>query len=300
MNQPPDNSSSNSSFDPGAGTKAKLASLDGDFNTNPQFGFMGMLEKHEQQEKEANEAFRRERPTKDDAGQTEKGERSVSPSDPPDWLAPINTSVQVLKGEVSERLSQLANEISSIKTPPAATAVNHYEDVPEEVRPVLQRMDAQQRAINEVALRTEHNRAREALRSAKGKYKDFDYNDGQLDQVWQGHVKGDPNRAANINWDLYFDQQYHAQLNPKLTAENKELREKLESLQSNRNTVQDLQAVPRTNRQSAPVMSTRSVDDAGFNEELYQRAKAKIQKGRFVGFGRALIEEQQKMLRHTA
>jgi hypothetical protein len=293
VSQPQDSSN----FDPGAGTKAKLASLDGDFNTNPQFGFLGMLEAHEQKEKEANEAFKKDRnPAQKDAVDQEE---KKSPSDPPDWLAPINTSVQVMKGEMSQRLSQLANEISSIKSPPAATPINRYEDVPEEVRPVFERMDAQQRAINEVALRTEHNRAREALRSAKARYKDFAFEDQSLDEVWRNHAKGNPDRVANVNWDLYFDQQYHAQLNPKLSAENKELREKLESLQSNRNSVQDLQAVPRTNRQSTPAMSSKT-DDAGFNEELYQRAKSKIQKGRFVGFGRALIEEQQRMLRNSA
>ncbi len=296
MNQPQDNSSNQ--FDPGAGTKAKLASLDGEFNTNPSFGFMGMLEKHEQQEREANESFKRDSNPKDAGGANQAD--TDSPSNPPDWLAPINTSVQVLKGEVSDRLSQLANEISSMKTPPAtAQQINTYEDVPDEVRPVLQRMDAQQRAINEVALRTEHNRAREALRSAKNKYKDFDYTDNQLEQIWQSHVKGDPNRAHSVNWDLYFDQQYHAQLNPKLAQENKDLKDKIEALQSNRNTVQDMQAIPRANRQSTPTMSTRA-DADGINEELYQRAKNKVQKGRFVGFGRALIEEQQKMIRNSA
>ena len=296
MNPPQDNSQ----FDSGQGVKAKLASLDGDFNTSPQFGFMGLLAEHEQKERDANEAFNRDNKAKIVASETDTGEKNI-PSDPPDWFGPINTSLQTLKGEMSQNLGHLASQIQEMKlSPPASTPVNPYENAPEEIVPVLQRMDAQQRAINATALTAEHNRAREALRAAKGRYKDFEYSDDELETVWRGHVKNDPNRAAGTNWDMYFDQQYNSRSLPKIRSENQDLKSKLEALQSNRNTVQDLQAVPRTNRQSAPAMSAKNLDTSDFSEDLYQRAKNKVQKGRFIGFGRALIEEQAKMLRSSA
>ena len=265
------------------GITERLASLDGDFNTNKGFGFQGIMD-----------------------AQTEKAQADLQiasgqvkePADkedsPPEWFGPLNTSLQKMKEDQSNAIGQLANSIAQLKQDERRTPELVYDQFSPEVAPVAQKVDNIQGQISNLTLRTEHQRAKQALNDARGRYKDFDYSDEELGKVWQSFVGKDPNRAANTDWDTYFKVQHETRSNPKLTTENQKLREEIERLKSSRNSVQDLYSVPRSNRQSNTIV--KPSDGAEFNEDLYQRAKKKLQRGRFAGFNQALIEEQRKML----
>jgi hypothetical protein len=260
-----------------SGIAERLAGLDSEFNTNKNFGFMGMVDGEEKKAPEEKEI-------PSPASKEDK-------SNPPEWFGPINTSLQTVRGEFQQGLGNLANEIQQLKVARQDTR-EMASDVPPEMQPVVQKFNAIDRNVNTLALRQEYQRAKDALRDARGKYKDFTYSDDELNTVWQSHVRNNPDTAASTNWDSYFKTQNIDRAYPKITSENEKLRSELERLKSNRNSVQDLYAVPRSNRQSTP---TRSTSDDDFDEDLYQRAKRKIQKGSFRGFNRALVNEQRRM-----
>lgn len=265
--------------DRGSTLSDKLASLDSDFNTNKGFGFMGMLNAGEEKAREELEEIKEEKSVKDDG--------------PPEWFGPINTSLQQTRTEFQQGLGRLAGELQQLKQAKEPEVNQEFSDLPDEARPIIQKFDSLEKNLGTLALRQEHTRAKEALRDARGKYKEFGYTDEDFNQVWSQHVRNNPNVAANTDWDNYFRTQHESRINPRLSQENEKLKAEIEKLKSNRNTVKDLYAVPRSNRQSTPARS--SGDNPDFDEELYQRAKSKLQKGKFIGFNRALLEEQRKM-----
>jgi len=281
----PDNN--NSSID-GNNIRERLASLDSDFNTNQGFGFQGIMAAQEEKERQLNATAK-----------AEVVEQETAPAkDPMEWIAPLNTSIQTIRGEVQQGIGALANEINQLKQSRQTDEFAPAYDVPPEVLPVVQRYENEisnlKKTTGELAVRQEWQRAQNALREARSKYKDFNYTDDELNQVWTGHVRNNPNVAASTNWDSYFKTQYEARVNPRLAEENTKLKADLERLKSGRNSVQDLYAVPRSNRQG-PTVTAKNSDDSDFNEELYQRARSKIQKGKFMGFNRALMDEQRKL-----
>lgn len=265
----------------------KLASLDSQFNTNKGFGMMGMINAEENRLRKEVEA-QKETPQ---AAETITPE--TKPSDPPDWFGPINTSLQSVRGEFQQTANALAQELQQLKQSREVQQTQD-ESVPPEISPIIQKVTNVEKSLGTLALRTEWNRAKDALRDARGKYSEFGYTDDEFNQVWNAHVKNNPDTAANTNWENYFKTQYETRRNPKLVEENEKLKAQIAQMQSTRQgQVKDLMAVPRANRQSVPDLS-QNQDDV--EEELYQRAKKRMQKGRFIGFNRALIEEQQKML----
>lgn len=268
-------------LNPQGNLQEKLAGLESEFNPNKGFGLMGMMEANEEKLR-AEHASRTQ----------EKVEVETKDSEtPPDWLAPINTTLQQTRNEFQQGLGQVQNELMALKQ---SREPSHElpSDLPPEVAPFVSKFTDVERSIGNLALRQEFSRAKDALRDAKTRFKDFNYSDGELNSIWQSHVRNNPNTAANTDWDNYFRTQYETRRNPLLLNENESLKKEIDRLKSTRNSVSDLYAVPRSNRQSATV---RNNDDSDFDEDLYQRAKSKVQRGKFLGFNRALLEEQRKM-----
>jgi hypothetical protein len=258
----------------------KLSQLDSQFNTTKQFGFKGLLEESEAKERQLQ-------------GNTSGGDTTPAPTedkpqastDPPQWFGSLNTSLQTIRGELKNEIAQLRNNAPEAPPP-------EDENVSPELSPIIKTTRELGRGQMALALRVEESRAKDALRSARDKYKDFDFTEDELGQVWRSSVGNDANKAARIDWDDYFNTQYSTRQLPKLQRRNEEL-EKQISGKNNRNTVDDSYSVPRSNRALSTV--TRDDNEGPVNEELYRRAAANMRRGSFIGFNKALMNEQRRM-----
>lgn len=246
---------------------------------------MGMLKDQEDRERQVNNSSA----TPPTTSTEPKKEEEV-----PSWFGPMNASLHSIKNEFSTGLTSLKSEIDQLRGPAQPETVDP--NLPPEVAPVYQRVNALNKDFTTLALRQEESRARDALRDARSKYKEFQFSDDDLRNMWGNHIKGNINKAAATDWDAYFRVQYETQVNPRLMSENEKLKAEIARYKNGGNQVDDLLSVPRANRQSAAASQLAEASQGdGLNEELYLRARNKVSKGNFRGFNRALVEEQAKM-----
>lgn len=255
----------------------KLADLGSTFNTNKNFGLMGMLEN--QQAPDSGSAP--PAPTTPAAGNEEHA---------PEWFGLLNTTVQGIKQDLNQNIGQLRQEIASVRTAPAQEhqQAEHLDPASAEVNSVRQ-------DLVKVRLNAAWDRAKSALSVAKAKDKDFDYTEKELQDVWVNRIGNNVAAAESTNWDIYFDQQIASRKAPRLEQENSRLKQELDALKNAGITgaqrMNDMSASPRTGRTSAP-----PPNGSDFDEEVYRRASARMGKGKFKGFNRALVEEQNRRL----
>jgi hypothetical protein len=258
----------------------KLAGLNEQFNTNKSFGLMGMLEAQAQQA---------------DSGLTTDaaavGQAAAATSDQPedrtsDILEPIHSSLRAMHNESAQQLGILRNEIAQLRQAPSPAAQS-YEA---ELDPVARQLSETNNRLNQVQLQSAYDRARNELNMMKVKNPDFDYSENDLQAVWNQHIGNDPNKANATNWGTYFQQQFDSRQNPKLQQRISKLEAELAAKSTN-NSLNDLSAVPRGNRQSLAPQAATSGD---FDEDVYRQASAKMGRFQFKGFNRALVEAQNK------
>lgn len=270
----------------------KLASLDSEFNTNKSFGLMGVLEGTDRNTTQNLQT----RNDGDDLPGDDEGKSDELT--PPDWYAPLNTSLQTLKEELKQENRGQLNELASslMQNMRGTQTEAHDPGVPDEFAPVMGKVDHIAGEMNQLKLQSAYDRAKNSLLNAKLKRKDFDYTDKELDTMWRQNIGNDVGRATAVNWDEYFEVQYASRQTPKLAAENEKLRAEMEKLKSARtsNSVQDLYSVPRSNRTTTPPASSTNAE--GFDEDLYQSVSKKFPRGKFLGFNRALADAQRKRL----
>lgn len=253
----------------------RLADLGNSFNTNPSFGLMGMIEAQETGQGTPAPASAPAAPAADDK--------------PPEWFALINDSLQSVKDSTQQGINQLTREVSSLKQAvPAGQPAPSYDDG---LDPDLRQVRSE---VAQVRLNAAYDRARNALAVAKAKHPDFDYTEDELQRTWQEHIGTNVGAAEATNFDMYFQQQYDSRQRPKIEQENARLKAELEALKGSGN-MSAMSSVPRPGRQTS-ASSPSASSGSDFDEDIYRRASAKMSKGKFMGFNRALIEEQNRKL----
>jgi uncharacterized protein YoxC len=257
----------------------KLAELGPAFNTNPGFGLEGVIKGNEMRTL-ANEGTSTAPETK---AQEIPSEDKVFA----EVIDPLNTSIQSIKQETRTQLGQIANAISELKSG------QKPQDVPtEDVDPATNEIRTLRTEMAQVRLNNAYDRARNSLNTFKTRNPDFDWTEQNIQELWQSRIGNNVNVAETTDWDSYFKMNHDAKRALKQDQMIEELKGKVATLESRRNSVNDLASMPRS---SNSISTAAPVSDNDFNEELYNRASARMGKGRFMGYGRILQEEQQKM-----
>jgi hypothetical protein len=256
----------------------RLAALGQEFNPNKSFGLMGMLEAQNEQQ----------------SGQLQTSEPAESLAQPasaepevPQWIEPFQSSLRQMRNETKEQISRLESRITQ------ASPSGGKSEEEEPLDPVSKEIYGLKQEQQRLRLNTAYERAKNALVSKKLASPDFDYTEDELRDVWTSQVGNNADYADSINWGIYFDQQALSRRTPKLEGRIKELESQLAKTQSTRNSANDLTSVPRSSR-TTPAPQAESGSD--FDEEVYRRATARMGKGRFQGFNRLLLEEQNRKL----
>ncbi len=257
----------------------RLADLGEQFNTNKQFGLMGYIEN--QQETAAPAA------------------KVADPEDdekPPEWFESVNSSLRALKDTTEGQFGQIRSELSSLRQPAPAVAAS--EDFGSE-DPYGQKIGQLEQTVAHTRLNTAWERARNSLNSAKQKYgADFEFQEGDLQNAWKQHIGNNVQAAESTNWDIYFQQQHDSRRAPKLEQRVSQLQAELSNAKQGGGLMNNMAALPRGNRNGAPTPAANANGD--FDEDIYRRATARMGKGRFMGFNRALNDEQNKKLLRAA
>lgn len=269
----------------------RLASLGEQFNTTKQFGMMGLLEQQQQERSQPAPVADAAAPASD-AGK----DSNINISE---ILDPINASLREFRETTTREIGGLRNEMSSFRQAPAPQA----EDAGE-VDPATQRLSNVERSIQETRLNTAWERARNALNAAKIKHgNDFEFSEGELQDVWKQHIGNNVGAAEGTNWDVYMQQQFDSRRAPRLEKRMKELESELAKAKSGGSdpVTAGMAAMPRANRNGAPMPASAGVVN-DFDEDVYRRASARMGKriGSFAGFNRLLVDEQNKKLLRTA
>jgi hypothetical protein len=263
-------------------TLDKLAALGTTFNTNPGFGLMGMLEGQEQRAQQAAQA-----PATQDPAQAAPGTGEDDKA--PEWFGPLNSSLQVFRNDVSEQIGTLRNEIQRVAQPsqPAMSQADY-----DALDPTIKNQMALDHRLAQVELNTHFERARNDLNRIKQEHPDFEYGEKELNDLFKNRIAGNLDAARASDFHAHYKQLYNEQLVPKVNARLKALEAENNQLKSGRSNVTEMSSVPRGNRQSVQPPAQQSGD--AIDEDLYRRASARMSKGRFGGFNRALVEEQQR------
>jgi IS1 family transposase len=256
----------------------KLAELGPTFNTNPGFGLDGVIKGNEMRAL-ANEGTPATPQTK--APQTPSEDKVFA-----EVIDPLNTSIQATKQELRQSLGQINTTLAELKS-------GQMQDVPpEDVDPATSEIRTLRTEMAQVRLNNAYDRARNSLNNFKAKNPDFDWSEQNIQELWQSRIGNNVNVAETTDWDSYFKMNHDAKRAVKQDQMIEELKGKVATLESRRNSVNDLASVPRS---SNAISTATPYPDSDFNEELYARASARMGKGRFMGYGRILQEEQQKM-----
>jgi hypothetical protein len=257
----------------------KLAELGPTFNTNPGFGLDGVIKGNEMRAL-ANEGTPATPQTKaPEAPSEDKVFAEV--------IDPLNTSIQATKQELRQSLGQINTTLAELKSG------QRPQDVPtEDVDPATSEIRTLRTEMAQVRLNNAYDRARNSLNNFKSKNPDFDWSEQNIQELWQSRIGNNVNVAETTDWDSYFKMNHDAKRALKQDQMIEELKGKVATLESRRNSVNDLASVPRS---SNSISTATPYSDNDFNEELYARASARMGKGRFMGFNNVLQEEQRKM-----
>lgn len=263
----------------------RLAELGQTFNTNKGFGMMGMLENQEQSASEPSSLTTAADPTPTTPA------ASTGDSSPPEWFEPLNSSLRAIKEETVQQMNSVRNEIAQLRTPPVIEQLT----ATGEIDPVAHELNTVKGEMGRMKLNTAYERARNSLNTMKIQHPEFDATEQDLRDVWTKSVGNNVGVAEGTNWDAYWAQEFTKRQEPKLKDRISKLENELAQAKSTRNTVNDLASVPRANRQGLP---SPQVSEGAFDEDVYRAASKRMSKGRFSGFNKMLIEEQnRKMLR---
>ena len=268
----------------GAEITSKLAELGPTFNTNPGFGLEGVIKGNEMR------ALGNDAVPAVTVVEPKSAEPVVDDKVFAEVIDPLNTSIQSIKQETRTQLGQIANAISELKS-------GQRPDVQtEDVDPTTSEIRNVRTEMAQLRLNNAYDRARNSLSSFKSKHPDFDWSEQDIRNLWESRIGNNVHTAETTDWDSYFKMNHHAK---RAVAQDKlieELKGKVASIESSRtpgrNSVNDLASMPRS---SNTISTAKPYADDDFNEELYQRATARMSKGRFMGWNGILQEEQRKM-----
>jgi len=265
----------------GSDIASKLSELGPTFNTNPGFGLEGVIKGNEMRTIAEAEA------TKTPLKETKTSEPIIDDKVFQEVINPLNTSIQQTKQELRTSLGQITNTLNELKSGqrPADTWS-------EDVDPVTHETKALRSEMAQLQLNNAYDRAINSLNAFKTKHPDFDWTEQNVQELWQQRIGNNVQLARDTDWGTYFKMHYDAKDATRQRQQNEELKAKIASLESGRNSVRDLAATPRS---SNNISMAQPYSDSDFNEELYTRASARMGKGRFMGYGRILQEEQTKM-----
>jgi hypothetical protein len=266
----------------GSDIASKLSELGPVFNTNPGFGLDGVIKGNEMRAL-ANESTpevkvldKVETPTVDDKVFAEV-------------INPLNTSIQATKQELRSSLGQLNSKLDALTS-------GQRPEVTEEVDPTTNELRNVRTEMAQLRLNSAYDRARNTLNNFKSKHPDFDWDERNIQELWQTRIGNNVQTAETTDWDSYFKMNYDAKRALQQDKLIEELKGKVASIESSRtpgrNSVNDLASVPRS---SNTLSTAKPYADDEINEELYQRATARMGKGRFMGWNGILQEEQRKM-----
>lgn len=267
-------------------TAQKLADLDSTFNTNPGFGLMGMLGQQEQQHQQPQQVQTQADPEPD--------------SKPPEWFDLLNQTIQTKSKRDEELLSTLTNKIGTIESriqQPSAQPQQFQQEPGEELDSAA--LERRQLFANQAALVIDNSyeRGRNAIARLRSQNPNTDISEADLKAAFElNGLQQNPDLARRMDWEAYFDAEDKKRQAPKLASRLKELEQELTLLKSGKG-IENMASVPRSNRAVTP---SNASSDNGIDEEVYRAASARMGKGRFSGFGRALFEEQQKKQRRVA
>ncbi len=258
----------------------KLSELGPAFNTNPGFGLDGVIKGNEMKAlaaEGANTVVPAETKTVDTA-LDDKVFKEV--------IDPLNTSIQAIKQETRTQFGQIANAINELKSGQRTV------ETAEEIDPTTSEMRNMRNEMSQLRLNNAYSRATNTLNAFKAKHPDFDWSEQNIQQLWQERIGNNIDLAERTDWNDYFKMNYDAKRATMQDKEIETLRGKLASIESRRNSVNDLSVTPRSTNS---ISTAQPYADSDFNEELYQRATARMGKGKFMGWNGVLQEEQRKM-----
>jgi len=253
----------------------RLSQLGEEFNTNPEFGMMGYLKAQEQS------AVKAEIP---DPAPADPEPTPEEPKEDP--IAPLYSSIRTMEDRLANRFS---SEIGAIKQ-----AIQPREDFAQEIDPVQRETTQLRSELDRVKLNQGYDKAKNSLNLWKVKHPDFDYSEQDLQTVWSSYIGNDTRKAEGSNWDEYFKTQYESRSMPKKI---KALEQELSTLKNKNNSLNDLSAIPRGNRQGP---SSPQAVTGDFDEDIYKEAIKGLRKGQFKGMNRALVAAQNKKLLRSA
>jgi BMFP domain-containing protein YqiC len=265
----------------GSDIVTKLSELGSAFNTNPKFGLEGVIEGNELRARAEVET------AKPAIVETRSNVPVIDDKVFQDVINPLNTSIQQTKQEFRGALDRVTSAINELKSG------QRPDVVAEDVDPVTHQTQALRNEMAQLQLNSAYDRAVNSLNAFKAKNPGFDWTEQNIRELWQTRIGNNVDLARNTDWDTYFQMNHDAKDAVRQRQQNEELKAKIASLESGRNSVRDLAATPRSS--SNTISMAKPDSDSGINEELYQRANNRMGKGRFMGYGRILQEEQTKM-----
>jgi hypothetical protein len=256
----------------------KLSELGPVFNTNPGFGLDGVIKGNEMRALAAEDAA-------NTAQEVKVTEPTINDKVFEEVINPLNTSIQATKQELRNSLGQINSKLETL------TAGQKPETI-EEIDPATAEVRNMRNEMAQLRLNNAYSRATNSLSAFKAKYPDFDWSEQNIQELWQSRIGNNVNLAETTDWDSYFKMNHDAKRATQQDKMIEELKGKVASLESRRNSVNDLAAVPRSTN---TIPTAQPYADSDFNEELYQRATSRMGKGKFMGFNNVLQEEQRKL-----
>lgn len=227
---------------------------------------------------------------------------------PNDYL-PLNSSIQDLRGQVDQRLSNIERNISQKldnlsyqqrQQPQQQTYVdpNYDADAPltaAQMAPMNQRLEAANTMAARAYVRAEVSRAHLEYERFKQSNPNFELNPQEIDGAIGTMVQnGKLGELENINWRGHFDQLYRPKLDGKLQEYEKtvsDLRKEIDSLKKRPSTSVTTPVSPAVGRSTARTSAIESpldtIDDNVLNLKSFRT------KGNFRTFG----NDMKKMLK---
>ena len=236
------------------------------FNTAPEFGMLGVL-----QEQEAK--FREQQK------ETSEPEPKPEPKEEPDddsytkVYAPLNTSIQELNYQQSNRLENLERSLNDVRNLVGARMAPQQPSLPPNYDPDMpvtmaqfmeidrRQREAEQRSLNaynQTATENAYLRAHLSLSQYKAEHPDFPMTVNELDRAFHSTAARNPAEVRNANWTSMFDTLYNQTVLPKRAAELDTLKKQNEDLQRQLKEAKEGQRTQRQPEAMSPATRTIS------------------------------------------
>lgn len=281
-------------------TSTRIADLQREFNTNPDFGFQGILKANDAalaaQQAQAQPAPQQPATEQHQGQQPADGE--PTPEQVAAILEPVNNQFQQFRGDfnnLQQEIQQFRGQMGQFQ--PQAAAPDPNAPPPD---PMVARMEAiaqQQRKLQSDNL---YQKARNSLLEVSQRYPEAKLNEKDLQDLWtRSDIANNVDTFERANWGDHWEMTANTRIAPHLQSRIKHLEAEVARAKANpqQNAIDALAGVPQGRRGNLILPSQQQyVQPDGTDDRIYNDAINGMGKGQFRGFGRKLVEAQQKAL----